>query len=95
MRAYPAPAIQRWAVMVQLRSGEQVVGTDDRDVLDRWRRLQWAAPSMDAATFKERILGYARVLYGAGLIGLDGETPDEQFLDALTAEGVLQVIRKL
>lgn len=94
MRAYPAPARLDWAVMVQLSSGEQIVGTDDEDVFDRWRRLHWASPAMDRTEFKDKILGFCRAVYSCGLIGITGDSPAELILDALTAEGVLEVIRK-
>ena len=93
-RAYPVPDRQRWLVCVQHLDGTQMTGTSDADVLDRWRRLHWASPEMDPGAFKDRIAGHARVIYGAGLIGIGAATDDGAFLDALAAEGVLTVSRK-
>lgn len=94
MRAYPAPDRHRWSVMIEHLDGSQVVGTSDADALDRWRRLHWASPEMSAAEFKTKIASAARILYGCALIGIGPDTPDDQFLDALAAEGAIEVIRK-
>jgi len=98
MGGYPAPVRRMWSVMIEFRDGQQVVGFDDGDVIDAWRRLHWLGAFGDAdearRSFKARIVEHARGAYGAVLIGVDGSTPDGPWLDALSAEGCLTAIRK-
>lgn len=93
-KAYPAPTRVQWCVMIEHLNGTQIVGTSDEDVLERWRSLHWASPTMTPEDFKERVAGFARVLYRVGLIGVGAATSDEAFLDALAAEGVIHLVRK-
>jgi hypothetical protein len=80
--------------MIELLDGTQIVGTSDADVIARWKGLHWAAPEMTTDVFKQRILDWARTMYGCRLIGLNGTSLAEWFLDGLAAEGALTVIRK-
>lgn len=90
---YPAPSKIRWIVGVQFLDGTFIGGADDSDVVDRWLRLSWSFEG-SRTQFKELMVVRCRVIYRAGLIGISGATPDDVFLDALSAEGCLTVIRK-
>lgn len=94
MKGYPVPDRQRWHTMIQHLDGTQIAAVDDADALDRWRRLNWATPDLTPSEWQERIAGYARAVFDCGLIGITGTTDPTTFLDALAAEGVIQVSRK-
>jgi len=94
-KAYPVPDRQRWNIMVQFLDGTQIVGASEEEVIDRWRGLGfWAVGRLPRGEFQARVAAYARVEYGAGLIGIGADTPPQQFLDALDAEGVVSIVRK-
>jgi hypothetical protein len=93
MGAYPVPSRARWSVAVEFLDGTRIEGTSDADVIDRWSRLQWTV-DCDAATLKRAVVARARGFMGAVLLGIDDTTPDDQFLDALAAEGVVYLNRK-
>lgn len=95
-KAYPVPDRPRWATMIQMMDGTQIVGTDDEDVLRRWRSLgMWSVGrEMSRQAHQERVAAFARAIYGAVLIGIGRRTEPADFLDALAAEGIIQVIRK-
>jgi hypothetical protein len=44
--------------------------------------------------WKQRIVDHARAIYNVPLDGIDGYTPDSEWLDALSESGCLTVISK-
>jgi hypothetical protein len=84
--------------MIEFRDGQQIVGDDDAEAIDAWRRIHWIIENGVIGgrdVFKGRILEHARAVYGGSALNLvTGESPDEAFLDALDEAGCLVVIRK-
>lgn len=98
-KVYPLPIRPHWHTLIEFRDGQHITGPDDAMAVDAWRRMHWLAPqsdsaSADRAAFKQRIIDHARVIYEVPLDGIDGDTPDTEWLDALDASGCLTVIRK-
>jgi hypothetical protein len=94
-RAYPVPDRPRWSVCVQFLDGTQLFGNSDDEIIERWMRVGfWAADEMGMPEFKTNVVGKAREVYCAALIGIGAHTPSDQYLNALAAEGIVQVIRK-
>lgn len=95
---YPAPVRRLWHTMIEFNDGQQIVGVDDADVIDAWRRIHWVLDDAEnnggRARFKGRILEHARALHGVRLAWITGNTPDDAYLDALDAEGCITLIRK-
>lgn len=94
--AYPVPTRLRWTTAVEFLDGTRIEGVGDSDVVMRWCRLLswWDAAAADPSVLKQHVAERARGFYGARLIGIDGATPDDQFLDALAAERCLTLMRK-
>jgi hypothetical protein len=98
-RLYPLPMRPHWHTLIEFRDGQHIVGADDELAVDAWRRIHWLAPqsgdpAADRVAWKQRIIDHARVIYECPLDGINGDTPDSEWLDALSASGALTVIRK-
>lgn len=85
-----------WEWLVQLPDGTQLIGRDAAEVVARWCHLSgWlTGETLAAPVLKGNVLRYLEGAFGVVLDPALADAPDAEFLEALGATGVVQVVAK-